>query len=148
MFREAKFEDLAAIVALLADDAVHGFREAPGEPLASGYLAAFGAIARDPNNVLVVGERDGRIVATGQITFVPSLVQKGATRAIIEAVRVASGLRSQGIGEELIGYLEGLARERGCIAMQLTTSHKRSDAHRFYERIGYAHYHRGYKKDL
>ena len=113
-----------------------------------GYVAAFEAIEADPNHVLVAGELDGRIVATAQISFVPTLAQRGATRAIVESVRVSSDLRSQGVGEALLRHMEGLARARGCPAVQLTTSHARVDAHRFYERIGYRHHHKGFKREL
>lgn len=147
-FRRARRADLPALVALIADDPVNGWREQAGEPIAPGYVAAFAAIEADPNNLLVVGERDGEIVATAQISFVPTLAQQGATRAIVEGVRVSSTLRSQGIGEALLRHMEGLARERGCPAVQLTTSHARVDAHRFYERIGYKHHHKGFKREL
>ncbi len=147
-FRRAARADLSALVALMADDDVNGWREEPGEPLAPGYLAAFVAIEGDPNNVLVVGEREGRIVATGQVSFVPTLANKGSTRAIIEAVRVCSDLRSQGIGEALLRHLEDLARERGCSAAQLTTSRARVDAHRLYERIGYRGHPKGDKREF
>ena len=147
-FRRARREDLPALVALIADDAVNGYREKVSKPLAPGYAVAFEAISNDANNILVVGESDGMVVATAQITFVPTLVQVGATRAIIEGVRVSSAMRSRGLGEKLIAHLEGLARARGCIAVQLTTSHARLDAHRFYERIGYGHTHKGFKREL
>ena len=132
----------------MADDDVNGWREKPGEPLDPAYLVAFAAIESDPNNILVVGEREGRVVATGQVSFVPTLANKGAMRAVIESVRVSSDLRSQGIGKALLRHLEGLARERGCPAAQLTTSRARVDAHRFYERIGYRDHHKGYKREL
>lgn len=147
-FRRATRADLPAIVALLADDDVNGWREKPGEPLDPGYVAAFEAIDPDPNNLLVVGELDGAVVATAQITFAPNLTQRGATRAIIEGVRVSSRLRSKGLGEKLIAHLEGLAHARGCPSTQLTTSRPRVHAHRFYERIGYKHSHLGFKRDL
>jgi GNAT superfamily N-acetyltransferase len=148
VFRQARRADLAAIVGLLADDAVNGHREQPGEPLARGYVEAFEAIMADAANTLVVGEHDGAIVATGQITFIPYLTQQGGSCAIIEAVRVASRLRSRGIGEKLIAHLAGLAATRGCVTVQLTTSKSRVDAQRFYARIGFKDSHIGFKRDM
>jgi len=147
-FRRATRDDLREIVALLADDAVNGHREKPGEPIVPGYVAAFEAIDRDANNLLVVGEADGALVATAQITFIPNLTQQGGARAIIEGVRVASAMRSRGIGELLIDWLTERARERGCVSVQLTTSMPRVDAHRFYARIGFRQSHLGFKRDL
>ncbi len=146
-FRRARRADLPAIVALLADDAVNGHRERPGEPLAQGYVDAFEAIVADAANILVVGELDGEIVATAQITFIPHLTQRGGKCAIIEAVRVASRLRSRGIGEKLIAHLCALAAERGCVSVELTTSKPRADAQRFYKRIGFKDSHIGFKRD-
>ena len=148
VFRRATRDDLPAIVALLADDDVNGWREAPGEPLAEGYIHAFAAIDADPNNELVVCEIDGAVVATAQITFAPNLTQQGAWRAIIEGVRVSSQLRSQGVGEKLIGHMNDLARARGCRSTQLTTSNPRKRAHAFYARIGFAQSHLGFKREL
>lgn len=147
-FRPARREDLPAIVALLADDDINGHRESTTEPLAAGYEAAFEAIQADANNVLFVGEIDSAIIATAQMTFVPTLVAQGATRAIVEGVRVSSRLRSQRIGEKLLAFCEDVARKRGCPALQLTTSMARVNAHRFYERIGYQHTHKGFKRAL
>ena len=139
---------MSAIVALLADDDINGHRERAGEPLVEGYVRAFEQIDADPNNILIVGERDGAIVATAQLTFIPTMTQQGATRAIIESVRVSSRVRSQGVGEQLIAHLEQLAREKHCPAVQLTTSKPRTGAQRFYARIGFAQSHFGYKREL
>ena len=146
VFRQARRADLPAIVGLLADDVVNGHRERPGEPLAQGYIDAFEAIVADKTNALVVGEHDGAIVATAQITFIRYLGQQGTRRAIIEGVRVASRLRSHGIGEKLIVHLTALAAARGCV--QLLTSKPRVDAHRFYTRIGFKDSHIGFKRDI
>ena len=147
-FRAARRDDLPAIVALLADDDINGHREAITEPLAAGYIKAFDALEADGNNLLFVVEHDGVVVATAQLTFVPTLVAQGATRAIVEGVRVSSKLRSQGIGEKLIAFCEDVARQRGCNTLQLTTSMARVNAHRFYARIGYEHSHKGFKRAL
>ena len=148
VFRRAGRADLPDIVALLADDPINGDRERPGEPLAQGYVDAFEAIAADAANLLVVGELNGEIVATAQITFIPHLTRQGAKSAIVEGVRVASRLRSRGIGEKLIAHLSALAAERGCASVELTTSRPRVDAQRFYKRIGFKDSHIGFKRDL
>lgn len=148
VFRRARRADLESIVDLLADDAVNGWRENATRPLAQRYISAFEAIEADVDTLLVVGENDGAIVATAQITFIANLIQQGGARAIIEGVRVASNLRSQGVGESLIAYLVAAAEARGCVCVQLTTSAPRVDAQRFYERIGFVRSHVGFKKDL
>ena len=147
-FRAARREDLLAIVVLLADDDINGYREHVGPTLSPAYAAAFEAIEADANNLLFVGEEEGLVVATAQITFVPTLVGHAATRAIVEGVRVSSRMRSRGVGEDLLRFCEDVARRRGGATLQLTTSMARVHAHRFYERIGYAHTHKGFKRAL
>ncbi|MFY9761115.1 MAG: GNAT family N-acetyltransferase [Xanthobacteraceae bacterium] len=148
VFRKARRADLPGIVELLADDPINGHRERPREPLVQGYFDAFEAIARDDANVLVVGEQGGAIIATAQITFIPYLTRQGGKSAIIEAVRVASRLRSHGIGEKLMAHLTALAEARGCVSVQLVTSRPRVDAQRFCARIGFKDSHIGFKRDL
>ncbi len=147
-FRTAHRNDLSAIVALLADDDINGFREAAVEPLPRGYLAAFAAIVGDANNALFVGELDGEVIATAQVTIVPTLVAQGTTRAFVEGVRVTSKIRSRGFGAKLLAFCEDFARSRGAGSLQLTTSMGRVNAHRFYDRLGYEHSHKGFKRAL
>lgn len=144
-FRPATESDLPAIVAMLADDALGAAREDTSEPLAPGYRAAFAAIAADPNQMLVVGERDGAVVATMQLSFLPGLSHKGAWRGQVEAVRVAGALRGHGIGEAMMAWAIARCRDRGCRQVQLTTDKSRKAAHRFYERLGFKASHEGMK---
>lgn len=141
-------EDLPAIVALLADDLPGARPGRPGPVPASGCFAAFEAIERDPNCELLVACRDGRVVGTMQLDYTPGLSRQGAWRATIEAVRVASPERSNGTGRAMIEWAIERARARGCRVVQLTTDRSRVDAHRFYERLGFAASHVGMKLEL
>lgn len=147
-FRSARSDDLSAIVAMLADDALGTTRERFEEPLPEAYLRAFEAIDRDPNQDLIVAEHAGRVGGVLQLTFIASLTWQGSTRALIEGVRIASGLRGMGIGEALVREAIGRARARGCAIVQLTTDRSRTDAHRFYERLGFRPTHVGMKLHL
>lgn len=144
--RRATAADVPAIVALLADDALGRTRESPDDPLP--YEAAFAEIDRDPQHLLLVAERAGAVVGTAQLTFLPGLSHKGATRAQIEAVRIGSAARSTGLGGRLIEWCVERARERGCSMVQLTSDATRTDAHRFYERLGFRPTHVGFKLTL
>lgn len=53
-FRDARREDLEAIVALLADDALGAAREDLAKPLSQAYLAAFDEISAQIGNRLIV----------------------------------------------------------------------------------------------
>lgn len=144
-FRDAKAGDVAALVAMLADDPLGQARE--GSDLAP-YLAAFAEIAANPAHQLIVGELDGRIVATCQLTILAGLSRQGAKRALVEAVRVVADLRGQRIGEALMAECEARARAAGASVIQLTTDKTRLRAHGFYDRLGFTASHIGYKKSL
>jgi GNAT superfamily N-acetyltransferase len=141
--RRATEDDVPAIVAMLADDALGATRESPDD--LTPYRKAFQGIDADPNQFLAVADRDGEVVGTLQLTYLPGLSRKGGTRAQIEAVRVRATERGTGLGSQLITWAVDQARERGCILVQLTTDTARTDAHRFYERLGFTASHLGFK---
>jgi GNAT superfamily N-acetyltransferase len=145
-FRAAGEQDVPAIVDLLADDGLGSGRESPGD--LAPYLAAFARLAADPNQLLVVADRSGVVVGTLQLTVIPGLSRRGATRAVIEAVRVARSQRGLGLGGALIGWALEESRRRGCSLVQLTSDARRGDAHRFYRRLGFTPSHIGFKLDL
>jgi GNAT superfamily N-acetyltransferase len=148
-FRRARRPDLRAIVELLADDALGGSRERVGPgPLPASYAAAFDAIDADDRELLVVADLDGEVVGTLQLSFLPSLTYGGAERAQVEAVRVATRLRGQGVGRRMLEWAVDVARDRGCRIVQLTTDKRREDAARFYESIGFVASHEGMKLHL
>ena len=144
-FRQAKCEDLPEIVRLLADDFLGTTRERYESPLPESYVNAFEEIDVDKNNELIVAENDGEVIGTLQITFTPSISFQGGKRATVESVRVDEKYRGQGIGKELIKWAINRAREENCVAMQLTTNADRTDAHRFYENLGFKKSHIGMK---
>ena len=144
--RRAERADLEQIVALLADDPLGSTREDASLPLAQYYLDAFQAVAADPNQLLTVAiDGDGEVIGTMQLSFIPSVARKGALRGQIEAVRVAKGHRSSGLGQELMEWAIARCKDRDCNLVQLTTDKTRPDAHRFYDRLGFTASHIGYK---
>lgn len=148
ILRDARREDVPAIVRMLADDALGAARESLGEPLPQAYLDAFEAMRANPDNRLLVAEQEGAIVATMQLVFIPGLSHRGTTRAVIEAVRVEAARRGQGLGREIVRQALAIARERGARMVELTSHKSRVDAHRFYEKLGFAKSHVGMKLTL
>lgn len=148
ILRDARREDVPAIVRMLADDDLGRGREQLAEPLPQAYYDAFDEIAGDPNNRLLVAEFDGEIVGTMQLSFLRILSRQGSTRAEVESVRVASHLRGKGLGRQMMAQAIEMARARGCVAMQLASSNSRIDAHRFYEQLGFVASHVGMKLAL
>lgn len=139
-------QDVAAIVRLLADDVLGAGREAAAD---SAYEAAFDEIDADPGQYLaVVKAAHGEVVGTFQLTLIPGLARGGTKRLQIEAVRLASETRGSGLGTAIFGWAHDYGRHHGCTLAQLTTDKRRTDAHRFYERLDYAATHEGYKRSL
>ncbi|KPC90116.1 GNAT family acetyltransferase, partial [Streptomyces sp. NRRL F-6602] len=105
-------------------------------------------LAADPNQHLVVAERAGKVVGTLQLTLIPGLSRRAATRSLIEGVRVHADERGSGLGTLLIEWAVETSRAEGCQLVQLTSDAPREDAHRFYERLGFAASHVGFKLQL
>lgn len=145
-FREARREDVRAVVAMLADDMLGQGREHADIRV---YLAAFDEMKREGGNLLIVGEDEGgAVVATYQITFIAGLSLAATRRAQLELVRVASHLRGQGAGRQMLADAEARARDAGCRLIQLTMNAGRRDSKRFYEGLGFVASHVGFKKPL
>ena len=144
-FRRARREDLAALVDLLHDDEMGRTREDNTRPIRREYVEAFDAILRDGNQFQLVVESAGQVVGTMQISIIPGLARLGARRGQLEGVRVHNAHRGTGVGQRMFEWAIQYCRERGCYLVQLTTDKTRTDAHRFYERLGFAASHEGYK---
>ncbi|MDR3081229.1 MAG: GNAT family N-acetyltransferase [Streptomyces sp.] len=144
--RPAVVDDVPPIVAMLADDPLGAQRESPDD--LAPYLSALARLSGDPNQHLMVAVREGRIVGTLHLTIIPGLSRKGATRSLIEAVRVHADERGSGLGTQLIEWAVDESRRQGCQLVQLTSDATRTDAHRFYERLGFKASHVGFKLSL
>jgi len=141
--RRARRDDVSVIVAMLADDPLGSGRERIEDPLPPYYFRAFDAVESDPNIKLVVAEQGGAVVGCLQLCILPGLSSQGASRALIEDVRVATHCRSRGIGEQLVQWAVARARGRECKLVELLTHNTRVDAQRFYKRLGFQPSHVG-----
>lgn len=144
--RKAQITDVAAIVALLANDPLGKLREDYRAPLPEKYYKAFNNISADSNQELMVAvDEENAIIGTLQLTFIPYLTYQGGIRAQIEAVRVREDYRGKGIGKQLFQWAIHRAQEKGSHLVQLTTDKKRPEAVRFYQNLGFNATHEGMK---
>jgi ribosomal protein S18 acetylase RimI-like enzyme len=148
VFRTALLADVPAIVALLADDELGSQREIIGTPLDQRYVDAFQALEADANQRLVVVADGNEIIGTLQLSFIPGIARMGSWRGQIEAVRIAAHRRDSGLGQKMFEWAISECKSRGCNLVQLTTDKSRTDAHRFYEKLGFKASHEGYKLAL
>jgi GNAT superfamily N-acetyltransferase len=144
--RRAVAADVPALMALLADDPLGSTRESPAD--LRPYLNAFAEVDADPAHLLVVAGAGAVVVGTLQLTVLPGLSRGGTRRAQLEAVRVHRDHRGAGLGAALVGWAVEEAGRRGCGLVQLTSDAQRPGAHAFYERLGFARSHVGFKLAL
>ena len=146
--RLATEADVPRIVELIHLGAAGMSPEEPGPPLAQGYYDGFAAIRAHPGVDAYVAELDGEVVATFQLAIIPNLSHRGRPVAQVESVHVAAEWRGHGIGEQLLRFAIAEARRHGCFRLQLTSNKSRTDAHRFYRRLGFEQSHEGMKLAL
>ncbi|MEN3953139.1 GNAT family N-acetyltransferase [Iodidimonas sp. SYSU 1G8] len=147
-YRRAVEADLPELVRLLADDELGSRRELREAEDQRPFRDAFHEIDSDPNQYLLVVEEDGALIGMLQLTFISGLARGGLKRGQIEAVRIARHRRSAGVGQAMVEWAISRCRDEGCGLVQLTTDRSRTDAHRFYERLGFEPSHVGYKLNL
>jgi GNAT superfamily N-acetyltransferase len=135
--RDARLPDAPAAAGLLAE---------------LGYPADAGAVARRLQALLPradyavhVAVLDGEVCGLGCAHVFPVLHAEEPL-ALITALVVSERARGLGVGRALVLRLEDFARSQGCGRVAVTTANQRSDAHRFYERLGYSFTGRRYAK--
>lgn len=148
IIRPARRADVAAIAAMFAADTLGGHGDTADADALPDYLAAFDWIDKSPNDRLWVAEMDGEVVGTYQSTFMHTLTGRGSSSLTIEAVHTRHDRRGAGIGAKMIEHGIGQGRQLGVRLVQLMSNAVRTDAHRFYERLGFQKSHAGFKMKL
>lgn len=146
--RLATEADLPELIELLTQLSLDAPREDLGPPLPDSYRRAFAEIAADSRQRLLVVERDGRIVGSATLVIVPNLSHQGRPYALAENVVVDESARGSGYGELLMRHAMEEARRAGCYKLVLTSNKQRTDAHRFYQRLGFRTTSEGFRIDF
>ena len=141
--RDATIGDLPALVRLLGQ-----LYDAPPAPLTERHRAAFEAVTTDPRQRLLVVEHDGAVIGTAALVIVPNLGHNGTPYALIENVVVDEAARGARHGERLLRHMIDEARRAGCYKVVLTSRKHRTDAHRFYQRLGFEATSEGFRYTL
>jgi GNAT superfamily N-acetyltransferase len=85
---------------------------------------------------VLVAELDGAVVGCLS-TSVMRVLHRPAPVGRISMMVVDESLRGRGIGAELVRAAEQTLAEQGCSMIEVTSHVRRTEAHRFYERLGY-----------
>jgi predicted N-acetyltransferase YhbS len=94
------------------------------------------ALMEVEGRAVLVAERDGAVVGC-LTTSVMRVLHRPAPVGRISMMVVEQALRGQRIGAALVRAAEELLAEQGCYMVEVTSNLKRTEAHRFYERLGY-----------
>ncbi len=117
-------------------------------PLPYDYHLVLQQIIETPRQHIFVLEARGKIVGTAALSVMPNVSHRGTPYAIIENVVVDEKARSKGCGELLMRHAIEETRRAGCYKVSLTSSKRRGEAHRFYERLGFERTHEAFRLNL
>ena len=91
----------------------------------------------DENQIYVIGEHDGKIIAHTKITVIPTMFENMKTYSILNHVCVKEEYRRHHIGMRLMEECERISKSKGCDLMQLWSNNYRLPAQRLYRKYGF-----------
>lgn len=129
-FRIATIEDVEGIIELC--------NECFSENTSLEYATrVFRETENDKNQIYVVGEVDGKIIAHTKITIIPTIYEKMNTYSILNHVCVKPEYRRHNIGTKMLVECERISKEHNCVAVELWSNNFRQAAHACYKHYGF-----------
>jgi GNAT superfamily N-acetyltransferase len=126
--RTAKVEDAGAIAVLLPD---LGY-----EATVEQVHLRLQELLKSPKHVVLVAEANGSVAGLCLVSSVRHLASSGYAE-VLELV-VEGKLQRQGIGSLLLKHAQVWAGQQGQSRLRLRSGIHRTEAHEFYERLGYS----------
>jgi GNAT superfamily N-acetyltransferase len=126
--RDAQPDDAPAAAVLLEE---LGYPSSEDE-----FRARFARFLEVAGTHLIAAEDGGEVIGLAAMQVMP-LVHRDLPVARITAMVVRSDRRGAGVGRVLEEKLEAIARGEGCGRIDLTSRHRRKDAHAFYLALGF-----------
>jgi ribosomal protein S18 acetylase RimI-like enzyme len=136
--RDARADDAPALAELLAE---LGF-PAPAEAVETRLEAMLKA-----GEVVLVATQDEGVLGLVTVHITPVL-HRPTSVGRLTALVVTDHARGQGVGRALVESAERLLASRGCGLVEVTSNRRLTDAHAFYERLGYESTSLRFKKPL
>jgi N-acetylglutamate synthase-like GNAT family acetyltransferase len=147
--RDAREEDLPRILALLYQLSLSSSSpETAVREVDDEHRAVLRDFTQNSWFQLLVLEADGDVQGTCHLYLLPSMSRGGPPWAVVEHVVVDESRRSRGYGELLMAEAMRRSRAAGARRMSLGSNLRRTDSHRFYERLGFKASQKGFVLNL
>lgn len=131
--REAARADLPGILELYAQPALD---DDVVLPLAQAERL-FERMRGYPDYRLYVARAGQQVVGTFALLIMDNLGHLGSPSGVVEDVAVAPAWQKRGIGKAMLRFAMQRCREAGCYKLSLSANLSRTQAHRFYESLGF-----------
>ena len=92
---------------------------------------------KDQNIKYFVAKENGKIISSCYICIIPNLTRDGRSIGFIENLITDEKHRRRGIGKTVMENAIKYAKEQNCYKVLLQSGNKRTDAHPFYEKLGF-----------
>lgn len=104
---------------------------------------------RSGNQIYLIGECNGEVIAHALISIIPTMFQDMETYAILNHVCVKEEYRKHKIASKMLEVIEKICKEKKCISMKLWSKNFRVPAHKCYLRFGFQKIDAGFfEKDI
>lgn len=134
--RSALTEDAATLAQLLSE-----MDDAPASQVTPDAIeqmrAVLATMTAYPDFRVYLLFQDNIPVGSFSLMIFSSPSHQGTPQAILDGVVVARAVRGTGLGQHMIRHAMTLAANAGCYKMSLSSNMKRTDAHRFYQQLGF-----------
>jgi GNAT superfamily N-acetyltransferase len=95
----------------------------------------FASVSAAQQHTVFVADEENRVVALCHMYARPALDKP--PEAVVQALVVDGNFRGRSVGRAMMAAAEAWAREHGFVSVALASNVTRSEAHAFYEGIGY-----------
>ena len=140
MYRESTLDDLRKVYDLICD------MESKKLPY-DRFKDIFSKQLESENYYCLLREDGGRVTAELNLRFEDQLHHADKIAEIMEFA-VDPERRNEGIGKDMLEEACRIAKEHGCVQIEVACNQLRTDTHRFYLREGMKNYHYKFSKPL
>ena len=109
--------------------------------------AIFAKMRNYPKYRIFVEEISEKVVGTFALLIMDNLANGGLPSGVVEDVAVLPAFQGQGVGKAMMHFAMDRCKNKGCYKMMLSSNEIRTEAHRFYEALGFKRHGLSYRVD-